>query len=142
MPTIAKIHARSASLFVILLVTATLCGPSPAALAVEKAPAAGPPLAVSKALILTPKGRRNPTIAADRHSGAVYLAWAQEVPGPAAKQGKKADPGRGSGHVGRRDESKAAGVRLRAFRIQTHNGLTTSQFVQQEDPKNREAIVS
>lgn len=84
MATIANTHAPSAGLFVILLVTATLCGPSPAALALEKAPAAGPPLAVSKALILTSKGGRNPTVAADQRSGGVYLAWAQEVPRPAA----------------------------------------------------------
>ncbi len=92
MPTIANAHTRSADLFAILLVIAALCGSSPAALDVEKAPAAGPPLAVSNTLTLTPKGGRNPTVAADRRSGAVYLAWAQEVPGPAAKQGKKADP--------------------------------------------------
>ncbi|MGH8614742.1 MAG: sialidase family protein [Gammaproteobacteria bacterium] len=92
MPTIANTHARSAGLFAILLVTAALCGPNPAALAVEKAPAARPSLAVSKTLTLTPEGARNPTVAADQRSGALYLAWAQEVPGPPAKQGKKADP--------------------------------------------------
>ncbi|MGH8474125.1 MAG: sialidase family protein, partial [Gammaproteobacteria bacterium] len=58
----------------------------------EKAPAAGPPLAVSKTLTFTPKGGRNPTVAMDQRSGAVYLAWAQEVTGPVDKQHKKTDP--------------------------------------------------
>ncbi|MGH8659501.1 MAG: sialidase family protein [Gammaproteobacteria bacterium] len=92
MPTIAKSHARSAGLFAILLVSAALCGPNLLALDVERAPAAAPPLAVSKTLTLTPKGGRNPTVAADQRSGAVYLAWAQEIPGETVKQGKKVDP--------------------------------------------------
>ena len=55
-----------------------------------------PTLALSETLILKQTGGRNPTVAVDRQSGAVYLAWAQEAPGaqsePAQKKGKKADP--------------------------------------------------
>jgi hypothetical protein len=69
------------------------CAAGTAAPAVEQAPAAAP-LVVSEARTLAREGGRNPTLASDRRSGAVYLAWAQEIPGTARKDtdGKKTDP--------------------------------------------------
>lgn len=55
---------------------------------------ATPSLVLSETLILKQTGGRNPTVAVDQKSGAVYMAWAQEAPSsePAQKKGKKADP--------------------------------------------------
>ncbi len=85
-------HAGLGRALAILVIAVGAGAAGTAVPAVENAPAAAAPLVVSEARTLTPKGGRNPTVAVDHRSGAVYLAWAQEVPGPAPKQGKKADP--------------------------------------------------
>ncbi|MCI0668384.1 MAG: glycoside hydrolase [Methylococcaceae bacterium] len=58
------------------------------------APASG--LILSDAVLIGPSGGRNPNVAVDPNTGAVYLAWAQEVidavAAPPLKDGKKADP--------------------------------------------------
>ncbi len=83
-------HAGLGRALTVLLIAAGAA----AAPAAEKAPTAAAPLLLSEARTLAREGGRNPTVASDRRSGAVYLAWAQEVPGAAAKgkDGKKADP--------------------------------------------------
>ena len=77
----------------VLLVAAVMGAASAAGSAVEKAPT-GSHLQVSEARTLVSEGGRNPTVASDRRSETVYLAWAQEVPGnpEVGKEGKKADP--------------------------------------------------
>lgn len=56
---------------------------------------ASAPLVVSEAIMVEPEGARNPTVAVDRRTGTVYLAWAQEGPGAppeaSVKNGKKPD---------------------------------------------------
>jgi nucleotide-binding universal stress UspA family protein len=64
--------------------------------------AEGPAPSAAVSLVLTDKvtiseaGARNPTVAVDRGSGTVYLAWAREVPGAApvstARQRMRPDP--------------------------------------------------
>ena len=52
-------------------------------------------LAVSDAMTIETQGSHNATVAVDRRTGAVYLAWAKEVAdaaAPAPATGKKADP--------------------------------------------------
>lgn len=90
MPTLLRSNARLAVLGILL--AAAACGSNPAERTEDNAPASAQPLAISKTLTLNPKDGRNPTAGIDQRSGAVYLAWAQEVPGRAAKNGKKADP--------------------------------------------------
>jgi hypothetical protein len=55
-----------------------------------------PALVVSTPKSIEPANARNPTVAVDRSTGTVYLAWAREVPGaapmPTARQHKRADP--------------------------------------------------
>ena len=68
-------HALTVLLVSVGAVTAGTQAP-----AVEKAPAPAP-LVLSEARTLAHEGGRNPTVAWDRRSGTVYLAWAQEVPG-------------------------------------------------------------
>ncbi|MCO6440369.1 MAG: exo-alpha-sialidase [Nitrococcus mobilis] len=63
---------------------------------VEVAPAAqaaAAALELSEPVTLTRADARNPTMAVDRRSGTVYLAWAQETPGTdaAAKGGEQGD---------------------------------------------------
>ncbi len=85
-------HAELGRALAVLLIAAGAGGT--AVPAVENAPPAAAPLVVSEARTLAREGGRNPTVASDRRSGTVYLAWAQEVPRPAKKDkdGKKADP--------------------------------------------------
>lgn len=94
MSILAGISARSTGRFSNFLFVAVLCASSPGGLAAKKAPAAKSlALEASTALMLAPQGARNPTVAVDARSGTVYLAWAQELPGPADEPGKPADPG-------------------------------------------------
>ena len=80
-------HALTVLLVSVGAVTAGTQAP-----AVEKAPAPAP-LVRSEARTLAHEGGRNPTVAWDRRSGTVYLAWAQEVPATAQKdKDRKADP--------------------------------------------------
>ena len=44
-------------------------------------------LAVSEEAVIAPEGASNPTSAYDRKTGAVYLAWAREVPGQVPVEG-------------------------------------------------------
>ncbi|MGH8567186.1 MAG: hypothetical protein ACREXU_04005 [Gammaproteobacteria bacterium] len=87
-------HAGLGRALAVLLIAVGTGAAGTAVPAVEKAPAADAPLVVSEARTLAPEGGRNPTVAWDRRSEAVYLAWAQEIPGsvPQGKDGKKADP--------------------------------------------------
>ncbi len=39
-------------------------------------------LSLAEPNVVAPAGARNPTVAFDPSSGAIYLAWAREVPGP------------------------------------------------------------
>jgi hypothetical protein len=82
-------HIRSYNGSLIRNMAGTLSTGSGAALAVLLlAPDATPgtaPLVASETRIVSQAGGRNPTVAVDPRSGAVYLAWAQEHPGAAKK---------------------------------------------------------
>jgi hypothetical protein len=49
-------------------------------------------LALSQARQLAAQDGRTPTAAVDPGSGAIYVVWAQETPGPATESKKRADP--------------------------------------------------
>jgi hypothetical protein len=51
----------------------------------------GTSLVASETRMVSQSGGRNPTVAVDRRSGAVYLAWAQEPPVPADQTARHAE---------------------------------------------------
>lgn len=90
--------SQSSSKSPVRLLVLLMASASASAAGLEVAPLAqaiaAPSLVLSEPLTLKREGARNPTAAIDRRSGVLYLAWAQEVPGPAAKEkdDKKIDP--------------------------------------------------
>lgn len=88
-----SLHSLTWTRRVLLLTGMGLAG---ALAVVEAAPATHAEMAaleLSEPVTLTRADARNPTVAVDRRSGTVYLAWAQETPGtdPEAKEGEQGD---------------------------------------------------
>lgn len=89
MAALAHTRARAAMLAILL---AAGCASDPSERTESAAAASAPLLKLSKPHQLAPEDGSNPTTAVDPRSGAVYIAWGQEVPGTATDPGKRADP--------------------------------------------------
>lgn len=84
-------HSLSWTWPALLLAGMGLAGAIAVAEAAPEAQAAAAALALSEPITVKRAGARNPTVAVDKRSGAVYLAWAQETPKAdlAAKDGEQ-----------------------------------------------------